>query len=214
MSEEAQVTKTEYRYHGVGETDKQNRIIDTLSIDALLDARLSGTQDEKEQKAFCKANDFSFYGSGWQSWGFGGELDAGSLQKSYVPVVPQWKQYFTVPGVLPKQLRSKKLLVGSFFIYLRWNNNGKQTYLALASIGNVQQTDSHDEEEEQEPLPPVSFYVDRKKRTITCTIASDGKTWKNSEVMARLAVFSADDFFSLRDTTNALFASEIGRAHV
>ena len=68
--------------------------------------------------------------------------------------------------------------------------------------------DEDDEEEEQEPLPPVSFYVDRKKRTITCTIASDGKTWKNSEVMARLAVFSADDFFSLRDTTNALFASD------
>lgn len=188
--------KTEYLYHGTGITDTQNRIFDTLSIDTLINVHV-----DESQRAFCKTHDFAFYASGWQSWGFGGELAAGKKQRRYKPVVPQWKQYVTVPGAKPKALRSKKLLVGSFFIYLRWNNEGKQTYLAIVSTGNVRQ-------EDDKALPPVSFYVDRKKRTIICAACTEGKKWKNSEQIAELTVFTAGDFFELKEQTLSLFASD------
>ncbi|WP_294429463.1 glycoside hydrolase family 36 protein [uncultured Treponema sp.] len=187
-----ELDRNEYFYHGADCTDSENRIFATLSVDSLLEKQLGG-----EAAEFCKKNDFAFYGSGWQGWGFGGEINPGEYQKKYFPVVPQWKNYFTVPGRLPKSLKSKKLLVGSFFIYLRWNMNGKNLYLAVASTGNVKGL-----------VPPVSFYVDRKKREITCTVYADGKTWHEGDKIAELAVFVAGDFFELRETTQKLFAED------
>lgn len=187
-----ELDRNEYFYHGASCTDSENRIVTSLSVDSLLEKQLGG-----EAAEFCKKNDFAFYGSGWQGWGFGGEINPGEYQKKYFPVVPQWKNYFTVPGRLPKSLKSKKLLVGSFFIYLRWNMNGKNMYLAVASTGNVKGL-----------LPPVSFYVDRKKREITCTVYADGKTWHEGDKIAELAVFAAGDFFELRETTQKLFAED------
>lgn len=187
-----EIEKTEYFYHGADCTDTENRIFTHLSIDSLLESYFTG-----ERLEFCESNDFAFYGSGWQGWAFGGEIDAGKYQKKYFPVVPQWKNYFTVPGKLPKSLKSKKLLVGSFFIYLRWNKNGKNLYLAICSTGNV-----------DELLPPVSFYVDRKKREITCTAYADGKTWHEGDKIAELAVFTAENFFELREQTQKVFASD------
>ncbi|MCR5725587.1 MAG: alpha-galactosidase [Treponema sp.] len=189
---------SEYRYHGTGETDTENRVIDILSIQALIDSAV-----DAGEKDFCKKHDFAFYGSGWQSWGFGGELDPGCFQKRYIPVVPQWKQYFSIPGVQKKIVRRKKLLQGSFFIYLRWNNGGKNTWLCIASVGNV-----HTQKDGQKPLPPVNFFVDRKRREIVCTACTDGKRWEADELMAQIAVFSAADFFTLRDTTRNLFAED------
>ena len=202
-----EIRRNEYIYHGLETTDSENRILDTLSIDSLLDSCV-GSGISGEQADFCKAHDFAFYGSGWQSWGFGGEIDVGEYQKKYFPLVPQWKHYFTIPGTLPKLLRSKKLLVGSFIIYLRWNNGGKNVYLALASVGNVRFRNEFGMTEGEKALPPVNFYVNRKKRTITCTAYADGKTWHDGEKIAELATFAASDFFELRDKIQNLFASE------
>ena len=190
-----EIETKQYFYHGDELVDSENRIVDVLSVDSLLDSLKTGEAGE-----FCKKNDFAFYGSGWQSWGFGGEIDAGKYQKKYFPVVPQWKHYFTIPGVLPKSLKSKKLLAGSFFIYLRWTFGGKNIYLAVCSVGNVRASGS------EKTLPPVNFYVDRKKRTITVTAYSDGKKWCSGEKIAELAVFAAYDFFELREKTQSLFA--------
>lgn len=188
--------RKEYYYHGAACTDSENRIFAVLSVDSLLDS-LVGEKCGVNAAEFCKTNDFAFYGSGWQSWGFGGEIDAGKYQKRYFPIVPQWKQYFTVPGKLPKKLSSKKMLVGSFFMYLRWNVNGKNQYLAVASVGNTCGL-----------LPPVNFYVDRKKRKISCTVYADGNEWHEDDKIAELALFSASDFFELRKITQELFASD------
>lgn len=188
--------RKEYFYHGAACTDSENRIFAVLSVDSLLETCLSEPCGE-EAVNFCKKNDFAFYGSGWQSWGFGGEIDSGKYQKKYFPIVPQWKHYFTVPGKLPKSLKSKKLLTGSFFMYLRWNVSGRNLYLAVASVGNTGSV-----------LPPVNFYVDRKKRVITCTVYADGKTWHDGDKIAELAFFSAASFFELREKTQNLFASD------
>lgn len=201
--------RTEFFYHGEDFTDSENRIFTSLSIDSLLKSHFN--MDDCD---FCQKNDFAFYGSGWQSWGFGGEIDPGKYQKSYFPVVPQWKHYFTIPGNLPKSLKSKKLLVGSFFIYLRWNMNGKNLYLAICSVGNVRNNESfakassEKSEMPDNPLPPVNFYIDRKKRQIICTVCSDGKKWREGEKIAELALFSAGNFFELRQQTINLFAAD------
>lgn len=187
-----EIEKTEYFFNGAQCIDGENRIFVSLSIDSLLEKFIAGPKLE-----FCQTNDFAFYGSGWQGWAFGGEIDEGKFQKSYFPLVPQWNNYFTVPGRLPKSLMSKKLLRGSFFIYLRWNINGKNLYLAVCSTGNV-----------REVLPPVNFYVDRKKRSITCTAYSDGKIWTDGEKIAELAFFTSSDFFELKKSVQSLFAQD------
>ncbi|WP_407426442.1 glycoside hydrolase family 36 protein [Treponema sp.] len=195
--------RKEFFYSGEQTTDTENRIFATLSIDSLLETCLKEADIEKKEFIdFAKENDFAFYGSGWQSWGFGGEIDAGKYQKRYLPVVPQWKHYFTVPGTLPKSLKSKKLLVASFFMYLRWNINGKNFYFALCSAGNIHSSKN------QSALPPVNFYVDRKKRSIKCTVCADGKTWSEGDKIAELAFFTAKNFFTLSEKTQNLFASD------
>ena len=184
-----ELERMEYFYHGAEVVDDENRIVDVLSIDSLLKSL--------ECDELCLKNDFAFYGSGWQSWGFGGEIDVGKFQEKYIPIVPQWKKYFTIPGVLPKKLSSKKMLVGSFFMYLRWDLGGRNEYLVIASVGNT-----------SELLPPVNFYVDRKKREINVTVYADGKRWHDGEKIASLVVFSASDFFELRDETKKLFVTD------
>lgn len=191
-----ELERKEYFYHGAECVDSENRIFTVLSIDSLIDS-FTGEKCGETISEFCKNNDFAFYGSGWQSWGFGGEIDAGKYQKKYFPIVPQWKQYFTVPGKLPKKLSSKKMLVGSFFMYLRWNVNGKNFYIAVASTGNISGL-----------LPPVNFYVDRTRREISCTVYADGKTWHEGDKIAELAIFSVRDFFELRKITQELFVTD------
>lgn len=173
--------------------DSCNRVFAEFSIDELIEKCV-----DESMKSYCKENDFSFYGSGWQSWGFGGELDEGEYQTKYFPIVPQWKQYFTFPGTEPKTVlgkssKSKELLTGCFLIYLRWG----KTYLVIASVGNVDNV-----------LPPVKFYVNRKSRKIACTVYSDGKKWRKNDLISKLAIFSESNFFELQKTIKELYAKD------
>ena len=190
-----------YSFDGSSQkADTCNRIFSVLSIDDLI----KDTVKNSEDAALCLSEDFSFYGSGWQSWGYGGEYDKGEYAKKYIPLVPQWKQYITFPGKAPKRINGKrssssKLLEGEFVIYLRWND----IYLVLASTGSRYMDKS--------PLPPVRFYVDRKKRTIGCTVYSDGKVWSNGESVAELCVFSAKGYFDLKDTISDIYAGDFDK---
>ena len=171
--------------------DIQNRILAELSIDSLVKEYVAPEAQEK-----CLKEDFYFYGGGWQSWGFGGELEPGSYLKPYIPVISQWLQYVTFPGkapvkVLGKKPSSRRLLNGEFIIYLRWEN----TYLAVCSSARAN----------DEILPPLKFYVDRKSRRIAVTAYSDGKKWAQGEKIAELTVFAADGFFALRDMIKAVY---------
>nr|MCR5606405.1 alpha-galactosidase [Treponema sp.] len=200
----AQLLTNDYFYEGSRETDKCHRELAVLSIDDLIEKCVA-----KEKKAFCHANDFAFYASGWQSWGFGGEIDKGEYEKKYFPIVPQWKKYFNVSGSLPKRIfggkknpKNRKLLAGYFFIYFRWNLGQHDVYLAIASTGNIK------ESLEDKALPPVKYYVDRKTRKISVTVYSDGKTWTTGEKIASISIFAANDFFELKDTVEGLYAAD------
>lgn len=193
------------------EPDPANRLFAVLQLDDLVKL-----VKRPEQIKNCISNDFDFYGSGWQSWGFGGETTRGQMQKDYIPLIPQWKQYITFPGTAPHSLSQKKLLKGQFVIYFRWGT----TYIVLASTGNVtsdyfsvtpSNAESFAESTRNKVLPPVQFYVDRHERTIHCTAYTDGKTWHVGEKIAELSVFVAYDFFALKDGISALFSSTIQR---
>ncbi|MBQ5401272.1 MAG: alpha-galactosidase [Treponema sp.] len=188
---------------GLSPADTENKIIAQFGIDSLLEkCAVSSKHFERYRE-----KDFSFYGGGWQSWGFGGELGPGQKQKNYFPLIPQWKKYTTFPGKWPsdvggKNPKSPSILKGQFLIYLRWEN----TYLVLASTAAFGNDDGN-------PLPPVQFYVDRKKRTVSVGIYADGKRWSRMELMGRLVVFSAKTFFALRDGVGFIFAEGRSERH-
>lgn len=171
--------------------DSSNRLLATFKIDQLIKENLP-----LEKQGACLGKDFYFYGGGWQSWGFGGEVEPGSYKKPYIPVIPQWLQYTNFPGKNPSRVSGKRtsdprLLKGQFVIYLRWEN----TYLAVCSTGRV----------DGSVLPPVQFYVNRSKRTITVCLYSDGKNWTKGEKVCDLTLFFAEGFFGLKDTIRKIY---------
>ena len=180
--------------NGLSLPDSENRVVSALSIDDLIQEVVP-----VEKRDVCLKTDFYFYGSGWQSWGYGGEVEPNEELKKYIPLIPQWKHYVTFPGKTPsiqgiKNPLSNKILKGQFIIYLRWGS----VYLAIASTGSIEQ---------DSPLPPVQFYVDRSTRQIVCTVYSDDKQWSNNEHICTLTVFCAQGFFALQDGIRSLFGT-------
>lgn len=178
--------------------DSENKVVAHFKIDKLLETCVIN----KSLCQKCVDSDFFFYGGGWQSWGFGGEVEPGKNQKKYFPIVPQWKKYIDFPGDCQKKIdgknpRSNNFLKGQFLIYLRWGN----TYLVLASTSFLG-------DDNGSVLPPVQFYVDRKKRAITVSIYSDGKRWSKMELMSRIVIFSANNYFALKRGVSFVFKKE------
>ncbi len=180
-----------YSYSGTSTVDLENKVIQEFDIDSLINEFVPD-----EAKNECLSSDFYFYGGGWQSWGFGGELEPGSYRKPYIALIPQWLQYTNFPGKNPskvfgKKSTDKKVLKGEFISYFRWGN----TYLALCSSGRAY----------GEVLPPVRFYADRKSRKVLVTVYSDGKKWEDGEKISELTVFACSGFFNLKDSVKAIF---------
>lgn len=175
--------------------DKENRIVAELNLNELLDSLVQ----DKSLCEKCKSEDFYFYGGGWQSWGFGGELKPGEFEKKYIPIIPQWKNYYTFPGKAPckvadKNQKSKKLLNGKFISYFRWND----TYLVLASLGNVDKFG-------KVPLAPVEYYANRETRKISVVACSQNKIWQKDEIVSKIAIFVASSFFELKAIIHELY---------
>ena len=175
--------------------DKENRIVAELNLNEILDSLLQ----DKSLCEKCKTEDFYFYGGGWQSWGFGGELKPGEFEKKYIPIIPQWKNYYTFPGKAPskvadKNQKSKKLLNGKFISYFRWNN----TYLVLASLGNADKFG-------KASLAPVEYYANRKTRKISVVACSQNKKWQKDEIVSKIALFVANSFFELKAIIRELY---------
>jgi alpha-galactosidase len=196
-----------YRYgasvpdRSISTPDTTNRIFSEFSINDLIARTI-----RRSFQSTCREHDFSFYGSGWQSWGYGGEILPEKQQLHYIPLFPQLKQYISFPGSIPPQFHRKqnKKLTGQFIIYLRW----KTIYLVIASTGNSKALHSPlRKPTDASVLPPVNFYVDRMARTISCMVYSNDKWWTKNELIADLCIFSAENFFQLRDTIRQLYGT-------
>lgn len=175
--------------------DKENRIVAEFNLNEILDLLI----EDKSLCEKCKTEDFYFYGGGWQSWGFGGELKPGEFEKKYIPIIPQLKNYYTFPGKAPCKVadenqKSKKLLNGKFISYFRWNN----TYLVLASLGNADKFG-------KAPLAPLEYYANRKTRKISVVACSQNKKWQKDEIVSKIALFAVNSFFDLKAIIHELY---------
>src|SRR5574344_1621535 len=130
-NENFSVTKKVFKINqNVNESDKTKRAFFITDLSTLINEAVADTKENQ----FCKENDFFFYGSGYQSWGYGGETEPGKYERKYIPIIPQFKKYITMPGDISseeKKLHGRKLF-GHFVIYFRWKN----VYLVVASTGN------------------------------------------------------------------------------
>lgn len=189
------VQKTYYICNDVESPDSKKRIFAKIDLNELIKSTIfANISSESVQK--CVESDFAFYGSGYQSWGFGGEIESGKYQKKYIPLVPQFKKYVEMPGKNAiSDFCSKKLLIGQFLIYFRWKN----LYLVVASTGNMN----------NRCVPPVEFYINRKERILNCAVDSVGKKWKSNEIISELTFFAAENFFELKDIVQKLYKDEV-----
>lgn len=176
--------------------DASNSLFAEFSIDDLIEE----SNLTAEEKINCHQTPFSFFGNSWQSWGEGAEVLPGARQKKYVPIIPPFKKYVDFPGLAPKKVLSEKsnprnLLEGYFVIYLRWND----LYLCVASTSKIKS---------KNPLPPVKFYVDSKRRRIYAVCYADGKKWKAQEKIGEITTFFARGYFALSDSVKELFGGD------
>jgi len=181
------------------EYDKTKRTFFVTDLSTLIDEAVADTKENQ----FSKENDFFFYGSGYQSWGFGGETEPGKYERKYIPIIPQFKKYITMPGDISfeeNKLHGRKLQ-GHFVIYFRWNN----VYLVVASTGNSPDSISKNN---FSSLPPVEFSITRKKRILCCSVDAVGKKWNVNETVAELSIFAVHNFFELKDIIKLLYSSE------
>lgn len=203
LSSAIPVYRSLYRINSeTADADSKKRIFAAVSLDALIDKTVASSQTATR----CKQNDFFFYETGWQSWGFGGETEPGKFQPHYVPLIPQFKKYVNMPGGKCRSVitEKSKLLIGQFIVYFRWQN----TYVVVASTGNSHIAHhSLRTAQDQLLLPPVEYTIDRKRRILTCSVDAVGKTWKCNELIAELAFFSVNSFFELRAVIKRLFGT-------
>lgn len=156
-------------------------VIDSFSFDDLFD--LVGAS-VKDRAAF--SDGIALQGGGWQSWSAGWELFGRRCLPRKVLVVPELIKLTNRDGDAPGPAE----VVGHFIMYLRAGEN----YLCLAS-------------REGGELPPVTWRVDRRGRRITAEVYASGKDWAAGEVIAELAVFLADGYFSFKDTLRDIYRS-------
>ncbi len=133
------------------------------------------------------SQNFSFMGTGWQSWDAGWEVQPGEAYPKYRRfLIPAFAKYIDVPCT-PKEKYSASLLQGKFIIYLRWGSR----YLVIASTGKN--------------TAPVRYTVNRKTATINCWAYAKNKTYQPGETVAKLCTFFAPNYFSLKQCIFELY---------
>ncbi len=158
----------------------ENSIIDVLNLENFVDAA-----KYRVDNAFINIG-------GWQSWNPSTDVLPGKKQPSLTcHFIHQWNSYLVFPQTKFKP--SKKLVLGQFVSYLRWEN----FYLVFASVGNVSGL-----------LPPVQFIFNRKENTVSIEICDKGNNWKKDDITARIEIFTADSFFDCKEKLASIFGNE------
>jgi alpha-galactosidase len=188
---------------------QQNEKVETkksLVYSDNLNSIILAVMNDPEEKLLCINNDFSFYGGGWQSWGYGGEIDPDEIQKKFIPLIPQYKNYIEMPGinVVKGGIKKDKILTGQFIVYFRWGSR----YLVMASTGTSNAfRSSFITKKDSNVLPPVEFCINRKNRNIYLSIAAMGKEWKTDELVSEISVFTAGNYFELQEIIHNLYCT-------
>lgn len=128
---------------------------------------------------------------GWQSWNPAFEVQPGKKQAALKNLaIKAWNSWLTFPST--KYRTSKNIVLSQFVTYLRWEDK----YLVLASTNQL-----------NDNLPPVQFVINRKKNTVLIELADKGKTWTKNDVIAKIEIFTAENFFEAKEKLTAIFGS-------
>ena len=174
-----------------------NSIIAKLNIADFLAADSFSDKNAHIENAFSAQNAWINIG-GWQSWNPGFELEPAKKQPSlHCHLLKQWNTYIEFPGT--KARPSKNIVLGQFFTYLRWDD----FYLVFVSCGNVNSRDVN----QDTPLPPVQFIINRKENTVSIELCDTHKKWSKGQLQAKIEVFTASSYFEVRDKLKEVFSS-------
>jgi len=170
-----------YRCRSVtGELDRSSRVVDTLSIEELLD--LLGVAGE-ERVIFSDPRSLFWFANGYQSWSPGWELP-GLQNNPRLRIVKILERYTD----RDRQRIRRGELAGHGFAYLR----SGERYLALLSRNRGG--------------PPVTFRIDRRRMQIAVELHSDGARFAEGEPLAEILLLRRGGYFELSDALGALFA--------
>lgn len=155
----------------------ENTVLDTIDLHEYMDSNVYPLKS-----AWINAG-------GWQSWNPGYEVIPGKKQEALTcSLIQGWNKYLVFPE--SKFKPSKKLVLGQFVTYARWND----FYLVIASIGNVADT-----------LPPVQFIYNRKENKVIVELYDKGKKWEKNQLQAKIEIFTAESYFECQNKLKELF---------
>ena len=159
---------------------KKNSIIDVIKLESFVDATK------------FRVDNACINTGGWQSWSPSTEVFPGKKQLPLTcRFIKEWNSYLVFPE--SKFKPSRKLVLGQFVCYLRWEN----FYLVFASVGNADGI-----------LPPVQFIFNRAHNTVSIEICDKGNNWKKDDITARIEIFTANSFFDCKEKLAAAFGNK------
>ncbi|MDL2229748.1 alpha-galactosidase [Treponema sp. OttesenSCG-928-L16] len=138
------------------------------------------------KKKFTNTESLTILPGGWLSWSAGWELADNEKLPSKVRFLPELIKLTNRPG--DESGSDNKEITGHFIMYIRSGTY----YLCIASL-------------EGGLLPPISYRINRRERTVTFEAYAPGKKWKAGERLAKIYIFLADGFFPLKDIIKAIF---------
>ncbi|MDR3276359.1 MAG: alpha-galactosidase [Treponema sp.] len=140
---------------------------------------------------FRESGDLALHAGGWSSWAPGWELAAGERLSGPVRLIPELMRHIAREGEGAEPGGDQDWHLGHFILYLRSGDH----YLCMAS-------------REGGALPPVSYHVNRNRRLVTPEVFCPGKVWQAGELMAEIAVFSAEGYFNFKDALGLIYQQE------
>jgi alpha-galactosidase len=146
---------------------------------------LAGAGPEALER-FARRDGRTLFSNGWQSWCYGGELDA----EEHVPrarIVPNIAVYCDGPG--PREARGE--ILSRFATYVR----AGEGRLVLASRGSPERA-----------TPPVSFRWDRATLSLSAEIAAEGARFAAGDLVAEIRLFLREGYFAAKDALREAFA--------
>ncbi len=149
----------------------------------LCDAVGAGTE---ERAAFADRDSRLFLSNGWQSWSFGGEIEA-SERIGRTRFIPGLAAQVAHP--VRREARGEAL---SHF--LAWVRSGEQR-LAAFSRNSADRA-----------LPPLSFAFSRRDLSLSIEAYAEGARFEKGDTVAEVVLVLADSFFAARDALREDFA--------
>jgi alpha-galactosidase len=137
--------------------------------------------------------DLLIHCGGWQSWSAGWELNEKETLPQKVLLIPELIKLTNRDRDTVWLKGKKDRLTGHFIMYIRSGD----LYLCVCAKDCGRKV-----------LPPVSYRIERSKKTVTPELFCPNKEWKTGEAMAEIVVFHAKGYFNFKDTLKNIYCQK------